>query len=441
MSLPMYWLYSSLLALGLLVTLPYWLLHMLRHGKYRSGLAERLGKVPQRLNIPDAGRKSIIWVHAVSVGEVLAVSRLITEMQARFPKYHVLVSTTTDTGQRLARERFGASNVFYFPLDLGFAIAPYLEKVRPPLVIVAETELWPNFFRLAKRSGAKLAVVNARISDRSFSGYRRFRFLLTDVLKQIDLFLAQADTDRSRLVEIGAPAKRVQVSGNLKFDVSAPSPPPIAASLRTAFEHTGAGPVVVAGSTMEGEEPLLLRAFEIVRASHRKAVMILAPRHPERFEQVADLLASLNMPFWRRSLWSGEDLGGGLLLLDTIGELAAIYALAHLAFVGGSLVEHGGHNILEPAQYGVPVVIGPHYENFRDMVDLFRAADAIRVVGPAELPLCFVDLLSDETERAAIGRRALETARRQTGSTEYTLRALEALLASDERPVVSSSQP
>src|SRR5207302_51206 len=326
MSLPMYWLYSSLLALGLLVTLPYWLLHMLRHGKYRSGLAERLGKVPHRLNIPDAGRKSIIWVHAVSVGEVLAVSRLITEMQARFPKYHVLVSTTTDTGQRLARERFGASNVFYFPLDLGFAIAPYLEKVRPPLVIVAETELWPNFFRLAKRSGAKLAVVNARISDRSFSGYRRFRFLLTDVLKQIDLFLAQADTDRSRLVEIGAPAKRVQVSGNLKFDVSAPSPPPIAASLRTAFEHTGAGPV----------------------------------------------------------------------------------------FVGGSLVEHGGHTILAPAQYGVPVVIGPHYENFRDMVDLFRAADAIRVVGPAELPLCFVDLLSDETERAAIGRRALETARRQT---------------------------
>jgi len=438
MSLPMYWLYSALLALGLLVTLPYWLLHMLRHGKYRSGLAERLGKVPQRLRIPEA---AIIWVHAVSVGEVLAVSRLITEMGARLPRYHVVVSTTTDTGQKLARERFGEGNVFYFPLDLALAIAPYLEKVRPRLVVVAETELWPNFFRLAKRSGAKLAVVNARISDRSFSGYCRFRFLLTEVLTQIDLFLAQTDTDRRRLVEMGAPTERVQVSGNLKFDVAAPSLPAIAASLRAAFERTSAGPVIVAGSRMEGEEPLLLRAFEIVRGSHPKAVMILAPRHPERFEPVAELLAALNIPFWRRTLWSGEDLGGSVLLLDTIGELAAIYLLAHLAFVGGSLVEHGGHNILEPAQYGVAVVVGPHYGNFRDMVDLFRAADAIRVVGPAELPLCFVDLLSNEAERTALGRRAQATARRQTGSTERTLRALEALLLSDETVAINSSKP
>jgi 3-deoxy-D-manno-octulosonic-acid transferase len=234
---------------------------------------------------------------------VLAVSRLIAEMRARFPKHHVLVSTTTDTGQRIARERFGESSVFYFPLDLGFAIAPFLERIQPQLVIVAETELWPNFFRLAKRSGAKVAVVNARISDRSFAGYRRFRFLLGDVLKQIDLFLAQTEADRTRLMEIGAPTERVKVSGNLKFDVATPSPPAIAASLRTAFERTDAGPVVVAGSTMEGEEPLLLRAFEIVRGSHPKAVMILAPRHPERFEQVAELLASLNMftvkPTWR----------------------------------------------------------------------------------------------------------------------------------------------
>jgi 3-deoxy-D-manno-octulosonic-acid transferase len=437
----MYWLYSALLALGLLVTLPYWLLHMLRHGKYRSGLAERLGKVPQRLDIPQAGTKSVIWVHAVSVGEVLAVSRLITEMRMCFPKHRVLVSTTTDTGQKIARERFGENNVFYFPLDLSFAIGPYLERIQPRLVIVAETELWPNFFRLAKRSGARLAVVNARISDRSLSGYRRIRFLLGDVLRRIDLFLAQTEADRTRLVQIGAPAERVKVSGNLKFDVTTPTPPPIAASLRTAFERTGAGPVVVAGSTMEGEEPLLLRAFEIVRGSHRKAVMILAPRHPERFEQVAELLASLNIPFWRRSLWSGEDLGGSVLLLDTIGELAAVYALAHLAFIGGSLVEHGGHNILEPSQYGVPVVIGPHYENFRDMVHLFRAADAIRVVGPAELPLCFIDLLSNEAERAAIGRRALETARRQTGSTECTLRALEALLMSNETAAAHSAKP
>jgi 3-deoxy-D-manno-octulosonic-acid transferase len=181
---------------------------------------------------------------------------------------------------------------------------------------------------------------------------------------------------------------------------------------------------------MEGEESLLSRAFEIVRGTHPKAVMILAPRHPQRFEQVAELLASLNIPFWRRSLWGGEDLSGGVLLLDSIGELAAVYRLAKLAFVGGSLVEHGGHNILEPAQYGVPVVVGPHYENFRDMVDLFRTADAIRVVGPAELPLCFVDLLTNEAERVGIGRRGLQTAASQTGATQRTLEALQTLLGS-----------
>ncbi|HYL17017.1 MAG TPA: 3-deoxy-D-manno-octulosonic acid transferase [Terriglobales bacterium] len=440
MSFPMYWLYSALLALGLLVTLPYWLLQMLRHGKYRSGLAERLGRVPERLGVPQNGNKPTIWIHAVSVGEVLAVSRLITELRTRFPKYRVLVSTTTDTGQKLARERFGESDVFYFPLDLGFAIQPYLDGLRPRLVVVAETELWPNFFRLAKHSGARIAVVNARISDRSFSGYRRFRCWLANVLKHIDLFLAQTQADYRRLLEIGAPPERAQVSGNLKFDVASPTLPAIIASLRTAFRGTDAGPIIVAGSTMEGEEPLLLRAFEIVRGGHRKAVMILAPRHLQRFEHVAELLASLNIPFWRRSLWSGEDLSGSVLLLDTIGELAAVYGLGQLAFVGGSLVEHGGHNVLEPAQYGVPVVIGPHYQNFRDIVDLFRAADAIRVVGAAELPLCFVELLSNEAERERIGRRALETARSQTGATERTVKALEMLLTTSEAPVDSATQ-
>jgi 3-deoxy-D-manno-octulosonic-acid transferase len=437
MSFPMYWLYSALLALGLLVTLPYWLLQMLRHGKYRSGLGERLGRIPQRLGDLQGEKETTIWIHAVSVGEVLAVSRLITELRGRFPKHRVLVSTTTDTGQKLARERFGENDVFYFPLDLGFAIQPYLDRLRPRLVIVAETELWPNFFRLAKQSGARIAVVNARISDRSFSGYRRFRSWAANVLQQIDLFLAQTPSDQKRLREIGA--ERVQVSGNLKFDVALPALPAIVASLRAAFDRTGSRPVMVAGSTMEGEEPLLLRAFEIVRGSHPKAVLILAPRHPQRFEQVADLVASLSIPCWRRSLWSGEDLSGSVLLLDTIGELAAVYGLGQVAFVGGSLVEHGGHNVLEPAQHGVPVVIGPHYENFRDMVDLFRAADAIRVVGPAELPLCLVDLMSNEAERAALGRRGLETASSQAGATEKTLTALENLLAASEKPLDSAS--
>jgi 3-deoxy-D-manno-octulosonic-acid transferase len=420
----MYLLYSALLALGLLISLPYWLYRMWRSKKYRGGLSERLGKVPARLGLDG---RPVIWVHAVSVGEVLAVSRLILEMRRRFPDHHIVISTTTDTGQKLARDKFCPENVFYFPLDFAFAVRPYMQSLRPRLVVLAETEFWPNFLRLSK-SGARIAVVNGRISDRSWRGYRRWRFFLKPVLANIDLFLTQTDEDRKRLIDIGAAAERIQVSGNLKYDVAPPVPPPIVASLRAAFDKAQSGPVIVAGSTMEGEEPLLLRAFEIVRASHPRAVLILAPRRPERFETVGELVKSLGLPCWRRSLWSGEDLGGSVLLLDSIGELAAVYALATVAFVGGSLIEHGGHNILEPAQYGVAVLVGPHYENFREMVNLFRWKEAVRVVGPAELPLTMVDLLANEVERTELGRRALETVRSQTGATQRTLEALAGLL-------------
>ena len=423
----MYLAYTVLLALALGLSLPYWLFRILR-GKYRVGLTERLGKIPGRLL--QAKQRPTIWVHAVSVGEVLAVTCLIAEVQKRYRTYRIVVSTTTDTGQRLARQRFGDNDVFYFPLDFPFAIRPYLRLLRPVAVIIAETEFWPNFLRMACESGAKIAIVNARISDRSRRGYCSFRGIMTKILDNVNIFLAQTEEDKKRLLEIGAPAARVQVSGNLKFDVPAPHPPAIAASLRSAFEKTNAGPIIVAGSTVEGEEPLLLRAFEIVRGSHPRAVMILAPRHPQRFEQVSGLVTSLGLPMFRRSLWGGEELAGGVLMLDSIGELASVYALGDLAFVGGSLVEHGGHNILEPAQHGVATLIGPHYENFMDMVNLFRAADAVRVVGPAELPLAFVDLLSNADERRALGERALETLRSQTGATQKTLEKVSELLES-----------
>jgi len=425
----MYLFYSAVLGLGLVASLPYWLFRMLRTRKYRAGLSERLGRVPHRLVMTgEATSAGAIWFHAVSVGEVIAVSTLIQELKQRHPRSRIVVSTTTDTGQKLARERFGAQDVFYFPFDFEFAIRPYLRVLRPLLVVVAETEIWPNFFHMARESGAKLAVINARISDRSLSGYKRFRSLVRHAIAPVDLFLAQTNEDKKRLQEIGAEDGRVRVSGNLKFDVKPPVAPSIVESMRTAFRTTSAGPVIVAGSTMEGEEPLLIRAFEIVRGAHPRAVLILAPRHPQRWEAVTALVKSLGLPCWRRSLWSGEDLAGGVLVLDTIGELAGVYALGDLAFVGGSLVEHGGHNILEAAQYGIPVLVGPHYENFRDMVNLFRAADAIKVVGQAELPLCFIDLLSNPKEREGLGQRALETLRSQAGATARTLEALEALL-------------
>ena len=427
----MYLLYSALLAAGLLASLPYWMFGKRRHGKYREGLGERLGKVPSRLQTQST---PAIWVHAVSVGEVLAVSELVSQLRQRFQNYRVVVSTTTSTGRKLAAKHFGEDNVFYFPLDFAFAIRPYLSVLRPRLIVLAETEFWPNFLRLAQASDARVAVVNARISDRSRPGYRRFRRILKRVLLNVDLFLAQSAEDASRLSDIGALGDRVQVSGNLKFDVSAPDPPPIVGSLRSNFQQTGARPVVVCGSTVEGEEGLLLRAFENVLASHPRAVMILAPRRPERFGEVAQLLEQLGIRFWRRSLWSGDAIAAGVFLVDTIGELASLYALADVAFVGGSLVPRGGHNIIEPAQHGVAIMVGNHTENFRDIVAMFESRNGVRVVGAAEFPLVLMDLLSNEGERIALGRRGAETLRSQMGATEKTLRALEQLLeASSER--------
>src|SRR6266481_471950 len=431
----MYALYSALLAFFLVLTLPYWLLQMMRHGKYRAGLRQRFGAVPAAH--AGRGEKPAIWVHAVSVGEVVASSAAVTALKRQFLSHRVLISTTTDTGQKLAARRFGVENVFYYPLDFGFAIRPYLEALRPQLVVVAETEFWPNFLRLAKRSGARVAVINCRISDRSFPGYKRFRFwlpkLLEKTLANVDVFLAQTDEDRKRLIEIGAPESKVTVAGNLKFDVAPPPPPAIVSSLRETFIHSGAGPVLVFGSTLEGEEGSLLSAFRNILANHPKAVMILAPRHPERFSEVAELVETLGFRMWRRSLWSGEPLAGGVFLADTIGELAVLYSLATVAFVGGSLVPRGGHNILEPALYGVPIVTGNHYENFRDVVNFFASRNAVRIVGVAELPLVFMELIENDAERTTLGRNALAALESQRGATDRTVSALLRLMGEESR--------
>jgi 3-deoxy-D-manno-octulosonic-acid transferase len=424
--LVMYVLYSALLVLFLLLTLPYWLLQMLRHGKYRAGLRQRFGAIPASL--AGSSERPTLWVHAVSVGEVVASSAVIATLRQKFPSHRVLVSTTTSTGQKLAKQRFGAENAFYFPLDFAFAIRPYLEALRPELVVVAETEFWPNFLRLAKHSGARIAVINCRISDRSLPGYKRFRFwlpkLLEETLANVDLFLAQTEEDRQRLIAIGAAESKVAVAGNLKFDVTPPPSPAIVESLRDSFSRTGAGPILVCGSTLEDEEGLLLSSFRNVLANHPKAVMILAPRHPERFPEVAALVEKLSFPLSRRSLWSGESLAGSVLLIDTLGELSVLYSLSTVAFVGGSLVPRGGHNILEPALYGVPIVTGNHYENFRDVVNFFASRNAVRIVGVAELPLVFLELIGNDKERATLGKNALAALESQRGATNRTILAL-----------------
>jgi len=426
MAFGMYLLYSALLAALLVLGFPFWLFQMLRHGKYRAGLGERLGRVPQR--ILAAQSRPSIWIHAVSVGEVLAIAGLVARLREKYPLYRIVVSTTTASGQKLARARFGEENVFSFPLDFAFCVRPYLRALHPQLVILAETEFWPNFLRLAKSSGARIAVVNARISDRSLPGYLRVRRWLRRVLGNVDLLLAQTPEDQNRLIEIGAAPERVGVTGNLKFDVPPASEAEFVRRLRETLIRSSSGPIFVCGSTMEGEESLLLRGFENVLASHPKAVMVLAPRHPERFDKVANLLDRLHTRYWRRSQWQGEAVSGGVLLLDSIGELASAYSLADIAFVGGSLVSHGGHNILEPAQFGVAIVIGVSYQNFRDIVQLFEKNQAVRIVGAAELPLVFMELVDSPEVRKALGERAKQTLRQESGATERTLSALADLV-------------
>ncbi|HYN14226.1 MAG TPA: 3-deoxy-D-manno-octulosonic acid transferase [Terriglobales bacterium] len=436
----MYSLYSVLLGLAVVLASPWWLARMLAQGKYRAGLGERLGRVPARLG----SAHGCIWVHAVSVGEVLAVSGLVAGLRERFPDRRVLVSTTTGTGHKLARERFGENNVFYYPADFGFAIRPYLRALRPDLVVLAESEFWPNFLRLARHSGARIAVVNARVSDRSLPRYLRLQVLWRRVLRYVDLFLAQSEEDARRLVAIGAPEASVRVTGNLKFDVEPPQEVSAVKQIRDAIARGGANPVIVAGSTVEGEEELLLEAFAIVLRSYSNALLILAPRRPERFDAVAELPPKAYLPMWRRSTadFSAEKVGHGVLLLDSIGELASVYALGTVAFVGGSMVRHGGHNILEPASFGVPVVVGRFTENFKDIVSVFRRAGAVREVlcvwdqwdAVKDLSDTLIDLLRDADGRQELGRRAAEVVRQQRGATERTTAALASLLADRRAP-------
>jgi 3-deoxy-D-manno-octulosonic-acid transferase len=420
----MYIFYSLLLAVALAVSLPWWLLRL---GKYRAGITERLGRVPGRLGKP--GESGCIWTHAVSVGEVLAVSRLIRELEKTSPKRPVFISTTTATGQRLARERFGEAWVFYAPIDFSFAVRAYLNRLHPAMLILAETEFWPNLLRLARKRGAAVAIVNARISDRSFPRYRRFRWFFSRVLSEVDLFLAQTELDAERLRQIGAATERVRVSGNLKFDVLAASHSPLVEDLRRAIAKNS--PVIVCGSTAEGEDDLLLHAFHEVLQQHPSTVMILAPRHPERFDGVAELVRSLGLIVVRRSSWTAaaSSLAGCVFLLDSVGELAAVYALATLAFVGGSLVPGvGGHNILEPAQYGVPVLTGPNTFNFREIVNIFEKGGGLTIVNSTNLAGEWLRLLDDPEQRRKLGAAARELFLKNSGATARTLQALQPLL-------------
>jgi 3-deoxy-D-manno-octulosonic-acid transferase len=446
--------------LGLLVALvlgaPWWLWQMATTQKYREGLRARLGGVPERFagRHLDAGgvrsgsrrtdrkaaAKAVIWLHAVSVGEVLAVSRLVAELDAQLLEFQVLMSTTTRTGQAVGRERFGAERVFYCPLDLPWAVASYLNALKPAMLVLAETEFWPNLLAGCYRRGIPVVVVNARISDRSWPRYQRLRGLWRPFLSRLRAVLAQTETDAKRLRALGCLPERVAVSGNLKFDVRAGGRVGGRAAATEIIDELAKGlRLVVAGSTLEGEEAMLLAAWPAILAGEPDLAMVLAPRHPERFAAVAELLARSGFPWRRRTLMEvtsivpdglvpGELVPGEIVLLDSIGELASVYSLAAVAFVGGSLVPAGGHNPLEPAQFGVPVVMGEHYANFRGIVEAMRSVEAVKIARSEELAEAIAVLLVDRQMATAMGQRGRQVFEEQAGATDRTVAALREIL-------------
>ncbi|HEX4643718.1 MAG TPA: 3-deoxy-D-manno-octulosonic acid transferase [Candidatus Acidoferrales bacterium] len=447
----MYALYSLLTAAGVLLLSPYFLIRGLLQGKYLSNIPERLGwRFPPELRggkSPRAAEKSI-WIHAVSVGEVLAVLPLAQQLKASFPQFRLVVSTTTLTGQKIARERMKfADAIFYFPLDWRGPVRRALRAVRPVSVIIVETEIWPNFLRECRRAQVSVVFVNGRLSERSFRGYRRAMILsagalsafLRNVLGNATLFLAQSKEDAARLMALGAPPERVQVTGNLKYDLGDPVETPLSAWMESELAINERRPVLVAGSVLANEETSVLRAFAQVEREFPTALLVLAPRKPEQFDNAAALVAESRKRMLRRRYVALDGPRGAALspavsvfLLDSLGELAGLYRIADAVFVGGSLVPAGGHNILEPSAFGKVPVFGPSMENFREMSAKFReAAASIEVRSPEELGVAWVNLLRDPERSARLGNSARELVERNRGATGRVLREIERVLGSE----------
>ncbi len=435
----MYFFYRILTAVGMLVLAPYFFLRGWRRGRPVSTFWERMGGVPDDMAARAQGsRDGAIWIHAVSVGEVLAAKPLLDGLKRDKPARLVFVSTTTDTGQALARERLSnADGIFYFPLDWVVAVRRALRAIRPTAVIIMETEIWPNFLREAHRAGIPVIFANARISEKSFARFKKWEWLIGPMFRRTMedamMFLTQSLEDSARLVEMGAPEDQVLVTGNLKYDASPASLGDFASWLAAEIGRQERWPVLVAGSVVAGEEEAVLGAYDTVQRQWRRTLLILAPRKPDRFDFAARLVAEGGWSVIRRSaldLSVPLDENADVLILDSIGELAALYSLADATFVGGSLVPSGGHNILEPAQFGRPPVFGPHMENFKQMADAFLDAKAgAQVTSGDALGTVWMQLIQNTEMREHVGAAARALAERNRGATARTLEKIEAVLA------------
>lgn len=433
---PGHLLYNALLGAGLVVGAPVWVPWVLLSRKRRANLPDRIGLRGAPRQTPVDGRPTV-WVHAVSVGETLAAVPLLRLLRRRLPDARLLVSSVTLTGRETAVKSLSgvADEGFFFPFDLPGLCGRFLDRVRPDVVVIVETEIWPNFIAACACRGVPVVIVNGRLSKRSFAGYMRFRWFFAPILRTLRTISAQTAEDAERFAALGAPREIVTVGGNLKFDVSPPETGASPLSGLLMLEKAGGAAWIVAGSTHDGEEAQLLRAFVSAREGNPSIRLLLAPRHPERFDAVESLLHREGVSVARRTAIpeGAGHLPETVLLLDTVGELSGAYAAADLAFVGGSLVPKGGHNVLEPAWHGVPTIVGPHMENFREIADAFLAGEAlIRVSGEEELADRFKRFAADPGVFRETGRRAKELLEMFRGASEASTDAVLSALPGRE---------
>jgi 3-deoxy-D-manno-octulosonic-acid transferase len=431
----MYFLYSVLTVVFFLAVSPWFLYQAIRYRKYIGSLSQRMGSLPVSFNT-DAEQS--IWIHAVSVGEVLTARPLVRDVRARYPRLRIFLSTTTITGQTLARRSVqDVDGVFYFPFDLPAFVRRTLDLVRPRMFIMLETEIWPNLLRECRARGVKVALVNGRLSQRSYPRYRLVRRFMRTVLDDVDAFCVQSEGSARRFIDLGANPGRVTVTGSLKFDSLDLTTPAVQARARDRvlryFRIPSSRPVIVAGSTMKGEEAAVLAAFRRVRSAVPNTLLILAPRHVERAGEVEQQCRSEGFKTVRRSdLPIDAEPRADIVLLDTIGELATIYQLATVAFVGGSLVATGGHNVLEPAVFGKPIVFGPHMSNFAEIAHAFVAnAAGVQVKNERELADVLVALMTDPVRRARLGAAARALVEANRGAKDKSMAVLTGLLPPD----------
>lgn len=420
--------YATLLA----VCSPILLYRSLRTGRYRDGWREKLlGQAPTRV-----GDRPCVWFHAVSVGEVLLLKAVLGELRRRRPGWDAVISTTTRTGLAVARRTYPDLVTFYAPLDFSWAVERAIARVRPTVLALVELELWPNLVWSAKRAGARVAIVNGRLSSRSHRGYRRIRRPLGPTLRRIDAVAAQNGEYASRFVDLGVPPARVRVTGSVKFDgLESDRGNPRTVALRRALGLAPSELIFVAGSTMEGEEAAALAAYRQARRSHPNLRLVLVPRHAERFDEVAAWLAARGEPVVRRSeapAAPGRRPGAPapVVLVDTLGELAAVWGLADVAFVGGSLLPgRGGQNMIEPAAFGASVLFGTHTANFREVVEQLRECGGARVVGDAaDLASALLEDLDDPEAAARRGSAARTYVLAQDGASGRTFAEIDRLV-------------